>query len=194
MKCLASKALSIASQQLADDWDEHHGYKPVLLETFVDLTKFDATCYRAANWQYLGETKGRTSSKNTEGKSQKGVYVYPLVNNAKCLLLNGPAASTKTGKRISYRAPKPLIPTDPFVQLWQNIIGTVATVANDFDRQWQKRQRVINTLLIMLFIFRLVFSNNKTRVRHHYCRALGSVSYNEHSTTSRYPGCAVGIL
>jgi len=161
VKCLASKALSIASQQLADDWDEHHGYKPVLLETFVDLTKFDATCYRAANWQYLGETKGRASSKNTEGKSQKGVYVYPLVNNAKCLLLNGPAASTKTGKRTSYRAPKPLIPTDPFVQLWQNIIGTVATVANDFDRQWQKRQRVINTLLIMLFIFRLVFSNNK---------------------------------
>ena len=34
-------------------------------------------------------------------------------------------------------------------------------VANDFDLQWQKRKRVLNTLFIMLFIFRLVFSKNK---------------------------------
>jgi hypothetical protein len=161
VKCLASKALSIAARQLRDDWHRHHGYRPVLLETFVDLTKFDATCYRAANWHYLGETKGRTTTRNTAGKSPKGVYVYPLVNHARAILINGPEGSPKTRKRSSISASKPVTPTDPFVQLWQNIIGTVATVANDFDRQWQKRQRVLNTLLIMLFIFRLVFSKNK---------------------------------
>lgn len=161
VKCLASKALSMASRQLADDWDERHGYRPVLIETFVDLTKFDATCYRAANWHYLGETKQRPATHNAEGKTAKGVYVYPLVNNAKSLLMNGPEASPKTNNRPSISAPIPLTPTDPFVQLWQHIIGTVAAVAHDFDGQWQKRQRVLNTLLIMLFIFRLVFSNNK---------------------------------
>lgn len=167
VKCLASKALSIASRQLADDWHERHGYKPVLLETFVDLTKFEATCYRAANWQYLGKTKGlvktkgRASTEDPAGKTQKGVYIYPLVRNAKSILLNGPDTPVKKAKRPSIHTPKPLTSDDPFVQLWQRIIGTVAGVANDFDRQWQKRQRVLNTLLIMLFIFRLVFSHNK---------------------------------
>ena len=161
VKCLASKALSMASRQLADDWEAHHGYSPVLLETFVDLTKFDATCYRAANWHYLGETKGRAASKNTTAKTPKGIYVYPLVNNAKSILINGSKASPKTRKKPLIHTPKPLTPADPFVQLWQNILGTVVTVANDFDQQWQKRQRVLNTLLIMLFIFRLVFSKNK---------------------------------
>lgn len=161
VKSLASKTLSIAARQLADDWNACHGYKPVLLETFVDLTKFDATCYRAANWHYLGKTKGRASTQNSLGKTQKGVYIYPLVHNAKSLLINGTELAIKTHKRSSISAPKPLTSADPFIQLWQRIIGTVTTVANDFDRQWQKRQRVLNTLLIMLFIFRLVFSHNK---------------------------------
>lgn len=50
---------------------------------------------------------------------------------------------------------------DPFVQLWRKLIGTVVAVANEFDRQWQKRRRVLNTLLIVLFVFRLVFAKNK---------------------------------
>lgn len=50
---------------------------------------------------------------------------------------------------------------DPFVQLWGNIIETVVAVANAFDQQWQKRRRVLSTLLLVLFIFRLVFSKNK---------------------------------
>jgi hypothetical protein len=150
VKCLASKALSIAQRQLADDWDKQHGYRPVLMETFVDPMKFRATCYRAANWQYLGETK-----------TQKGIYIYPLTGNAKSILLNGHKASPKKNRSAMNPTPKPLTSADPFVQLWQNIIGTVVSVANDFDQQWQKRKRVLNTLFIMLFIFRLVFSKDK---------------------------------
>lgn len=163
VKCLASKALSIAARQLRDDWALHHGYRPVLIETFVDPTKFNATCYRAANWQHIGESKGRKSTKKVEGKASKNIYIYPLIKNAKFVLLSGPEALAKTEnkKRQSKRIPNALKPTDPFIELWQNIIGTVMLVANDFDRQWQKRQRVLNTLLIMLFIFRLVFSKNK---------------------------------
>ncbi len=163
VKCLASKALSIVARQLREDWSLHHGYKPVLMETFVDPTMFSATCYRAANWQHIGESKGRKSTKKVEGKVSKSVYIYPLIKNPKFILLNGPEALAKTENkgRQSKRTTSTLKQTDPFIELWQNIIGTVMLVANDFDRQWQKRRRVLNTLLIMLFIFRLVFSKNK---------------------------------
>ena len=156
VKCLASKALSLAAKQLATDWQAQHGYQPVLLETFVDHSLYDATCYRAANWQYLGETEKRVNKKRGLIKNAKSVYVYPLVNNAKSILINGPSIK----KRKTFHPPKTLSSSDPFVLLWQNIITTVVDVANDFDQQWQKRKRVLNTLLIMLFIFRLVFSKN----------------------------------
>lgn len=161
VKCLASKTLSIAHRQLADDWNERHGYRPVLMETFIDLTKFRATCYRAANWQYIGKTKPRNTSKQVAAKTEKAVYIYPLVNNAQSILLNGAKALPKKRKKPPVIMPKPVASSDPFMQLWQNIIGTVETVANDFDRQWQKRKRVLDTLLIVLFVFRLVFSKDK---------------------------------
>jgi hypothetical protein len=164
VKCLASKALSMTCKQLGDDWQAHYNTRPVLVETFVDLTRFKATCYRAANWHYLGQSKGQSATKSTPGKTSKGIYVYPLAKNAKPILINGPERIRKKSKanpRREDKTPTPLGPTDPFVQLWQNIIGTVIHVARDFDQQWQKRQRVLNSLLIMLFIFRLVFSTNK---------------------------------
>jgi hypothetical protein len=151
VKNLASKILSIAARQLADDWHAAHGYRPVLLETFIDSTKFNASCYRAANWHHLGQTQKRAS------KTTKAVYVYPLLKNAKSILINGP---TKPVKKRAARAVKTGHSNDPFIQLWQNIISTVTTVASDFDAQWQKRRRTLNTLLVVLFIFRLVFSKN----------------------------------
>jgi hypothetical protein len=47
---LASHALSLATKQIADDWLRVHGYRPVLIETFVDPGRYSGTCYRAANW------------------------------------------------------------------------------------------------------------------------------------------------
>ena len=41
------------------DFESRYGIKPVLLETFVEKDRFQGTCYRAANWQYLGQTQGR---------------------------------------------------------------------------------------------------------------------------------------
>lgn len=182
VKCLASKALSMACKQLSDDWQAHHNTRPVLVETFVDPTRFKATCYRAANWQCLGQTKGQSATKSSPGKPAKDVYVLALTRNPKPILINGPELVRKKGKANSGQTgntPRPLGPTDPFVQLWQNIIGTVIHVAHDFDQQWQKRQRVLNSLLIMLFIFRLVFSTNKqgyaitTAELWEQCRTLG---------------------
>ena len=182
VKCLASKALPIACKQVCDDWQTLYKTRPVLIETFVDPSKFKATCYRAANWQHLGKSQGRAKTKSSEGKTAKEVYVLPLVKNAKSILINGPGITPKKSKVRPGRAdnlPRQLAPADPFVRLWKDIIGTVIQVAHDYDQQWQKRQRVLNSLLIMLFIFRLVFSTNKqgyaitTAELWEQCRTLG---------------------
>ena len=158
VKCLASKALSMAVRRLVDDWRAHHGVRPVLVETFVDRTRFEATCYRAANWHCIGLTKGRKASARVKGKTRKSVYVRPLARNAKAILLNGPRPGAR--RRPAPEPPR-FAPDDPFVQLWHDIIGTAVAVAQDHDRVWQRRRRVLNTLLIMLFVFRLVFSTGR---------------------------------
>lgn len=55
---LASTILSLCARQLPADWERLYGYRPLLLETLVDK-QFRGTSYQAANWTFLGETRGR---------------------------------------------------------------------------------------------------------------------------------------
>jgi len=75
---LASKALSLAAKQIQQDWLREYCYAPVLLETFVDIEKFQGISYKAANWSYLGETKGAGRTGREGIKSRKAIFVYPL--------------------------------------------------------------------------------------------------------------------
>lgn len=80
---LASKILGLCARQLPEDFQKRYGWTPVLLETFVELSRFRATCYRAANWICLGSTQGRGKKgpHNPPGKTGvpiKAVWVYPL--------------------------------------------------------------------------------------------------------------------
>ncbi len=161
VKYLASKSLSLACQQLPHDWHAQHGYRPVLLETFVDTCRYSGISYRAANWQLIGNTAGVKSSARVKGKSQKAVYLYPLSKEFRAVLVDGKTTAPRKRKKPMKTQPPKLGAEDPFIQLWGKIIGTVVAVANQFDREWQKRQRVLTTLLLVLFIFRLVFSKNK---------------------------------
>jgi hypothetical protein len=159
VKHLASKALSIACQQLPSDWNFYHGYKPLLLETFVDTTKFKGTCYRAANWLQVGKTDGMHVDKNGERKTVKEIYLFPLTKNCKTKLING-EETPREKKAVIIEAINYEI-DDPFVHLWQKIISTMGNTCDEFDLKWRKRKRLIDTLLLVLFIFRLVFSKNK---------------------------------
>ncbi len=79
-KNLASKILSITARNLPDDWEKRYCIRPILLETFVETRRFAGTCYKAANWQLCGQTKGR-GKLGPAGKinvSIKDVLVYPL--------------------------------------------------------------------------------------------------------------------
>ncbi len=82
IKNLASKALSLASRHIIQDWQERFGYKPQLIETFVD-TRFKGTCYKAAGWHYLGITKGRGRQDRFNRKPTTIKAVYVSVLNAK---------------------------------------------------------------------------------------------------------------
>ncbi|MGK5086417.1 DUF4338 domain-containing protein [Bdellovibrionota bacterium FG-2] len=77
---LASKALSMAAKRLADDWMDRYGYRPVLLETFVEKERFLGTCYKAANWIHVGQTqgRGRYDSKHQGAQPIKTIWLYPL--------------------------------------------------------------------------------------------------------------------
>jgi len=92
---LASKILARCARQLPGDWERMYGYKPLLLETFVDSSLFRGTCYRAANWVFLGQTKGRgrMDRYHTDRGAPKLVYVYPLRGDARTRLRTGAGPS-----------------------------------------------------------------------------------------------------
>jgi len=97
---LASKILSLAARRLPQDWRRQYGYRPLLLETLVDPARFQGTCYRAANWILLGQTRGRgrmDRANQAAGRAAKDIYIYPLRRNARQQLRQAePPASTFT--------------------------------------------------------------------------------------------------
>jgi len=80
---LASSILARAANQIVQDWPQHYGYKPLLLETLVDGTRFRGTCYRAANWICVGETsgRGRMDRYHRTGIVKKTIFLFPLCRN-----------------------------------------------------------------------------------------------------------------
>ena len=88
VKNLASKVLALAAARIPDDFAACYGERPVLLETFVETPRFGGTCYRAANWQYLGETTGRGKCDRTHQAAlpRKAVYIYPLAADFRAAL------------------------------------------------------------------------------------------------------------
>jgi hypothetical protein len=86
---LASHILSRIASIISNDWNRLYNHPVYYIETFVDKQKFKGTCYRAANWQCLGDTKGlgKDSKSKIPNRSIKAIYGYPLVKNFRKALL-----------------------------------------------------------------------------------------------------------
>lgn len=87
---LASYLLSIMARRISRDWKSVYNHEILWLETFVDPDRgFTGTCYRAANWRYLGLTTGRGKNDHTNkpNRSLKYVFGYPLVKDFKEALI-----------------------------------------------------------------------------------------------------------
>jgi len=77
---LASKVLSMTMAVLPDDFERHYNYRPWLVESFVDISRYSGACYKAANWIRVGRTRGRGRQDrfHQSALSEKDIYVYPL--------------------------------------------------------------------------------------------------------------------
>ena len=85
---LASKILSLIQRQLPNDWLARYGYRPVLLDTFVETPRHRGTCYQAANWIKVGQTTGRGKKCPTTKTILpiKDIWLYPLHRNFRSIL------------------------------------------------------------------------------------------------------------
>ena len=88
VKNLASYVLARSRPAILDDWEAKYGFRPLLLETFVDIQQFQGTCYRAENWLELGVTSGYAKKGNSHHNSQapKALFVYPAARDAQVQL------------------------------------------------------------------------------------------------------------
>lgn len=79
-KNLASKILGLITRRFPEDFAKRYGYKPLLLESFVDTSHYTGSCYKAANWQKVGRTKGLGRQGLLTGgeESIKDIYVFPF--------------------------------------------------------------------------------------------------------------------
>ncbi len=77
---LASRVLSLSLQRLAEDFEQRYGYRPWLVESFVDTSRFSGASYRAANWTRVGRTQGRGRQDRFTQREEtiKDIYVYAL--------------------------------------------------------------------------------------------------------------------
>lgn len=94
VKNLASHVLALAAKRLAQDWEQRYGYRPWLLETFVEKAKYLGSSYRASNWKELEATtagRGRNDPKHKGDQAPKRIFVYPLISKARETLRQMPA-------------------------------------------------------------------------------------------------------
>ena len=118
--------------------------------------------YRAANWHYLGDTQGRGHDpKHEQNKSRKAIFAYPLQADwRQCLTEGHRAVELKKRYRNDLQSSRTRSVGDAFVAMWTEVTHILPEVAAQYDEQWRVRKRVIDSLILMLLIFRLVSSKN----------------------------------
>ncbi len=85
---LASHILGKMTSTLSDDWERLYGHPVYFAETFIDSGRFRGTCYRAANWKFLGKTTGRGKDDQTYKPNRpiKEILGLPLTRRFRELL------------------------------------------------------------------------------------------------------------
>jgi hypothetical protein len=89
---LASHLLGRMTRVLSEAWQQVYGHPVYFAETFIDRSRYRGTCYRAANWQYLGQTQGRGKDDLTHraNRTLKDILGLPLRPDFRERLLQAP--------------------------------------------------------------------------------------------------------
>lgn len=133
---LASQVLAAAAARLPREWRERYGYEPVLLETFVEKERFRGTCYRAAGWHLVGQTRGRgrQDGGHRAAISVKDIYLLPLRPDARDLLCSGVAQPVRERREFADWAQEEFAEA-PLGD--QRLISRLVTLARDLYAQPQ---------------------------------------------------------
>ncbi len=85
IKYLASHILGKLAILIPEDWKKQYNVEIYLFETFVEKGRFIGTSYKAANWKYIGITKGYAKTKEgwTKHGVLKDVFIYPVCKDFK---------------------------------------------------------------------------------------------------------------
>ncbi|WP_394713461.1 Druantia anti-phage system protein DruA [Desulfogranum marinum] len=88
---LASHLLGRCAKTISADWQAYYNHPLFWLETFVDTDRLKGTCYKAANWHFLGNISGRGKYNKTQKQltSIKAMYGLPLVGDFRERLCRG---------------------------------------------------------------------------------------------------------
>ena len=144
---LGSWALARMTQRLSADWEAQYGHPLLAAESFVDPGRFAGTCYRAANWQFLGRTRGyaRHNGRYTQPHGRpKQLYVHPLRRDARERLRDpGPLPAAWEPKGPTAHAPARL----------RSLYDELAAVP-DFRRA-QGRKHTVASVLAVYILARL---------------------------------------
>ena len=92
---LASHVLGQLARRVRADWQQHWGFEPLLLETFIDPRHYAGTCYRAAGWELLGETSGRGLARPGQSyrSTPRQVWIKPLSADCRARLCAAPGSA-----------------------------------------------------------------------------------------------------
>ena len=84
---LSSHAWGKLASRVAQDWEDRWGYRPVLMETFVD-PKYEGSCYKAVGWRYVGMTTGEglVREGKTYSTTPKRIFMKPLIEDFRSVL------------------------------------------------------------------------------------------------------------
>lgn len=98
---VASRVLALNLKRLSGDWEICHGHPILLAETFVDGARFRGTCYRAAGWQVLGQTRGfgKKNHRYWHHGQPKMVLIRPVTPDARLRLIASFLPPLKTSSK-----------------------------------------------------------------------------------------------
>jgi len=162
---LGSKCLSIALSHVAGDWEVKFNFKPLLVETYVDPSRFTGAMYKAANFILIGQSSGNyrpdSISLPKEKQVKKDIYIFPLDLNYKQIFCGKPKSLHK--KRPANHLDnclKKFQSNHEELDLWEKIQYEIALICKRIDTNELKQSRQVNALTMILAIYRIVFANN----------------------------------
>ena len=115
------------------------------------------------NWTHLGQTqgRGRDAPRHACRETKKDIYVYPLRRDwRQCLTQGHRQADRKKRYRNDLASSYTRSVGEAFITLWEHVVTILHEVAAEYDAQGRVRTRVIDSMILLLLIFRLVSSKH----------------------------------